>query len=38
MKFSLAIAASMAASAMATPIFGKHWEDKWGKGHKSDGE
>ncbi|KAM0714790.1 hypothetical protein Q7P37_009254 [Cladosporium fusiforme] len=29
MKFSLAVAASMATASMATPIFG-HWGQKWG--------
>lgn len=31
MKFSLAVAASMATATMATPIFGDHkWGLKWG--------
>jgi len=31
MKFSLAIAATMAASTMASPVWGKHWSEKWGE-------
>jgi hypothetical protein len=37
MKFTLAIAASMVASAAATPIWGKHWGEKWGS-NKDDSE
>merc|ERR1712137_720277 len=34
MKFTLAVAASMAATTMANPILGKHWGQKWG--HKQE--
>merc|ERR1712137_720923 len=30
MKFTLAVAASMAATTMANPILGKHWGQRWG--------
>lgn len=30
MKFSLAVAASMATASVASPIFGNHWGLKWG--------
>lgn len=31
MKFSLAIAATMAAATMASPTWGKDWSEKWGE-------
>lgn len=31
MKFSLAVIATMAASTMASPTWGKHWSEKWGE-------
>jgi len=37
MKFTLAVAASMAATTMANPIFSKHWGQRWGH-NKAEGK
>jgi hypothetical protein len=37
MKFTLAVAASMAATTMANPIWGKHWGQRWGH-NKEEGK
>jgi len=37
MKFTLAVAASMAATTFANPILSKHWGQKWGH-NKEEGK